>query len=797
MPAEILLKVIDRWPEAILILSSEGNILGANRRVTRLGIDRNRLPGRHLAEITVGPPDTVAAYLRRCTRTADPIPGSLTLKRDDGGEIPCRSDGSVLIPASEIAEPVVMLRLEPKDAAVSQFLELNRKIDRLGREVHRRQRIEQELREQKEWLGVTLMSIGDAVIATDTLGRVVFTNPAARSLTGWGEAEASGRPLDEVFRIVNEITRGPVENPVERVLATGHVVGLANHTVLITADAKEIPIDDSAAPIVTEGGQLGGVVLTFRDVTERRRAQELNQWLAAIVESSDDIIASKTLDGVITSWNKGAERVLGYTAEEVIGRHVSMLMPPELVEDMPRILDRIRRGEKVDHYQTKRQRKDGAIIDVSLTVSPIRDAVGRIIGASKIGRDVTAEKRAREEREELLRAAEAAKAETEAASHMKDEFLATLSHELRTPLNAIIGWVSILSSGRVGPEDFQTGLEVIGRNARAQAQLVEDLLDVSRIISKNFRLDVRRVSLVEVIEAAIAAVMPVAEAKGVRITKVLDSLAGPVSGDPVRLQQVVWNLLSNAVKFTPQGGRVQVLLERVNSHVEITVIDTGFGISPEFLPHVFDRFRQADSSTTRRHSGLGLGLTIVKELTELQGGSVRAKSPGEGQGATFVVTLPITVVHRDTPDQVRPKEHEEDEFSCTEESLSGIRVLVVDDESDARHLLRQVLTACGAEVAEAASAAEALRLIESSSPDILVSDIGMPNVDGYDLIRQVRTRLAAKALPAAALTAFARSEDRRRALLAGFQTHVAKPVDPAELVAVVASLVERTGGRRP
>jgi CheY-like chemotaxis protein len=291
--------------------------------------------------------------------------------------------------------------------------------------------------------------------------------------------------------------------------------------------------------------------------------------------------------------------------------------------------------------------------------------------------------------------------------------------------------------------------------------------------------------------------MPVAEAKGVRIAKVLDSLAGPVSGDPVRLQQVVWNLLSNAVKFTPEGGRVQVLLERVNSHTEITVTDTGIGISPEFLPHVFDRFRQADSSTTRRHSGLGLGLTIVKELTELQGGSVRAKSPGNGQGATFVVTLPITVVHADTPDEVRLEEHEYGEFPCTEGSLSGIRVLVVDDEADARHLIRQVLTGCGAEVTEAASAAEALRLIQSSSPDILVSDIGMPDVDGYDLIRQVRTRLAAKALPAAALTAFARSEDRRRALLAGFQTHVAKPVDPAELVAVVASLVERTGGRLP
>ena len=540
---------------------------------------------------------------------------------------------------------------------------------------------------------------------------------------------------------------------------------------------------------------MAGVVLVFRDVTEKRRAAELNERLAAVVESSDDIIASKDLDGVITSWNRGAERVLGYTAAEVIGKHVSMLMPPELVEDMPRILERIRRGEKVDHYQTRRRRKDGTIIDVSLTVSPIRNEEGEIIGASKVGRDITAEKRAQEERERLLEAAQSARADAEAANRIKDEFLATLSHELRTPLNAILGWARILSTGPVDPEDLKEGLEVIDRNAKMQAQIIEDLLDVSRIISGNLRLDVQRVNVVEVIEAAIAAVMPAAEAKGVRLKKVLDPLAGPVSGDPARLQQIVWNLLTNAVKFTPKGGRVQVLLERVNSHIEISVIDTGMGIRPEFLSHVFERFRQADSSTTRRHGGLGLGLAIVKQLAELHGGTVRAKSPGEGQGSTFVVSLPITVVHEAPPEKVRPKEHESDEFDCSDKPLSGIKVLVVDDEPDARQLVRRVLRECGAEVAVAESAGEAMKLVESFRPDILVSDIGMPEQDGYDFIRQVRGRLAAKTLPAVALTAFARSEDRKRALLAGFQTHVAKPVDPAELVAVVASLVERTGGQ--
>lgn len=767
----------------------------------------------------------------------------------------------------------------------------------------------------ERWFAAALASIGDAVIATDHQGRVLFLNHVAEALTGWSNAEGHGRGLGEVFSIVNELTREPVENPVERVLATGQTVGLANRTVLVGRDLRERPIDDSAAPIKDEQGRVAGVILVFRDVSEMRRADLLNARLAAIIESSDDIIASKNLDGIITSWNKGAERILGYSAEEVIGNHVSMLTPPEAIEDaerilgrirrgekvdhyltkrrrkdgtiidvsltvspicsadgriigaskvgrdvtdqrkaqvvnerlaaivessddiiaskdldgvitswnrgaerilgyaaeeiigehisillppeqaedMPRILERIRRGEKVDHYQTKRRRKDGRIIDVSLTVSPIRDASGSVIGASKIGRDITAERQAREEREQLLQAAETARADAEAANRLKDEFLATLSHELRTPLNAILGWARILSAGPVEPEDLKEGLDVIERNAKMQAKIIEDLLDISRIISGNMRLDVQRVNVKAVIGEAIAVVTPAAEAKGVRLKGVLDPLAGPVSGDPARLQQVVWNLLTNAVKFTPKGGQVQVLLERVNSHIEISVIDSGVGISPEFLPHIFERFRQADASTTRRHGGLGLGLAIVKQLTELHGGTVRAKSPGEGQGATFVVSLPIAVVHEVRAEKVRPKDQEPAEFDCSEQSLSGIRVLVVDDETDARRLVRRVLTDCGAEVAIAESVAEAVRLVETFGPHILVSDVGMPDEDGYDLIRRVRSRVAAKTLPAVALTAFARSEDRRRALLAGFQTHVPKPVDPAELVAVVASLVERTG----
>ncbi len=343
--------------------------------------------------------------------------------------------------------------------------------------------------------------------------------------------------------------------------------------------------------------------------------------------------------------------------------------------------------------------------------------------------------------------------------------------------------------------DVEQGLDAIDRNARIQTQLIEDLLDLSRIISGTLRLDIQRVNVAEIIEAALATVLPAAEAKGVRIVKILDSLAGPVPGDPARLQQVVWNLLSNAVKFTPRGGRIQVLLERVNSHVEITVTDTGIGIKPEFLPHVFDRFRQADGTTTRRHGGLGLGLSIVKQLVEMHGGSVRAKSPGEEQGSTFSVSLPLLVIHdQKEPHRVCPRERHEDELASSANLLDGVRVLVVDDEPDARDMIARVLGDSRANVEVAGSVPEALGLIARHTFNVLVSDVGLPDADGYDLIRELRSRgYTARDLPAVALTAFARPEDRRRALLAGFQVHVAKPVDPDELVACVASLVGRTG----
>jgi len=839
--------------------------------------------------------------------------------------------------------------------------------------------------------------------------------------------------------------------------------------------------------------------------TDLRDPELAGFWLASLVDSADDAIISKTLEGIITSWNKGAERIFGYKPEEAIGHSVTLLIPPGHEDEEPTILSKLRAGERVEHYETIRIHKDGRLLNVSLTVSPIRDATGRIVGASKIARDITdrfhsqrkldetstrlslalaaarlgdwswdaktdvvtlsqtaatifdispgreltwtelrsllhsddaerariAVERALEahgdydieyrviqkddstvwvsakgrgiygdqgeilgmlgfvqdittrksieetlrtqtealrtlnevgrvisaeldlqktvqavtdaateltrasfgsffynvlseegasymlfalagvprhafdrfpmpratdlfgptfrgegvvrianvkldprygknspyygmpeghlpvtsylavpvvsssgevlgglffghpqpdmfsDREEqivvglasqaaiamdnarLYEAAKKARAEAEKAANdnallyrqaeesgrLKEEFLATISHELRTPLNAILGWARMLRSGQLSDDNAAKALDTIERNARAQAQLIDDLLDVSRIVTGKLRMDVRPTDPNSFIDAAVEAVRPAAEAKGVRIQKIVDTGAVSVTGDPVRLQQVVWNLLSNAIKFTPRNGRVQIRLERVDSHVEIVVNDTGQGIEADFLPHVFDRFRQADQRTSRQHGGMGLGLAIVRHLVELHGGSVDARSPGEGQGSTFTVLLPITPVYQVDLNGERVHPAARDLLPTTEcaDRLDGLRVLIVDDESDTRELLKQGLEFCGAIVTLAASATEALEELNKTKLDVLISDIGMPGEDGYDLIKQVRMLPLESGgrIPAIALTAYTRVEDRLHALRSGYHMHVPKPVELAELVAVAASLVRR------
>ncbi|HEY9878657.1 MAG TPA: ATP-binding protein [Leptolyngbyaceae cyanobacterium] len=414
----------------------------------------------------------------------------------------------------------------------------------------------------------------------------------------------------------------------------------------------------------------------------------------------------------------------------------------------------------------------------------------------ELAKEIRQRRRVEEERAQLLVQEQKARAEAEKLNRLKDEFLSTVSHELRTPLNAILGWSHILRTTKVDEARMTRALETIERNARSQAQLIDDLLDISRIITGKIRLNVQTVELLPVIEAAIDTIRPAADAKNIRLQSVLDPVAGPILGDPERLQQIVWNLLSNAVKFTPKYGRVQVCLQRINSHVEIVVVDTGQGISAEFLPYVFDRFRQADSSITRSFSGLGLGLAIVRQLVELHGGTVHASSPGEGQGAAFTVKLPLIAVGPTVlePERVHPAVGNGPSFDCSHR-LDELRILIVDDDADVRDLLAYTLEICGAKVIAAASANEAMAALATAPPkvDILISDIGMPDEDGYSLLRRVRALAPEQGgrVPAIALTAYARTRDRTAALLAGFQSHVAKPVEPAELIAVIANLADR------
>jgi len=485
--------------------------------------------------------------------------------------------------------------------------------------------------------------------------------------------------------------------------------------------------------------------------------------------------------------NSAYAEVLGLPTDQIVGQHIENVLPFVYHDKIKPRLTRAFLGEHVE-YELELSDSDRC---VAVSYQP-QQVLGEIRSVIVSVVDITERRKQAEALIKSIAAERAAYAESEKANRLKDEFLAVLSHELRTPLSAILGWIQLIKLERIAATDLQRGLEVIERNARTQTRLIEDLLDISRITSGQLRLDVQSVDLCKIIESVLSSIEPGATAKNIRLQNVLDPSAGPVSGDPGRLQQIIWNLLSNAVKFTPKGGRVQTRLERVESHIELTITDNGEGIREEFLPFLFDRFRQADQKTTRRHGGMGLGLSIVKELTELHGGTVKAFSPGEGLGATFVIVLPLGAVVRPTAASNLHSSAKAEKFASP--WLDGLPVLVVDDEPDALEVMHQILQEKGAEVMTARSVEEALELVRNKEPRILLSDIGMPGRDGYDLIRTVRSLgISAKVLPAVALTAFARAEDRQQALLAGYQMHLAKPVEPTELTAAIASLAGLTG----
>jgi PAS domain S-box-containing protein len=534
-----------------------------------------------------------------------------------------------------------------------------------------------------------------------------------------------------------------------------------------------------------------------------------HDFRAAVFDQVAVGLAVSSIDGRIIEVNRKFAELLGYAPDELRGRAILDITHPDDSQTSGDAMRRIaERRIAAMTFEKRYIRKDGTELWSWTTGTLLEGPEGQPPYLLGVIEDIGARKRAEsalldetrilekaaEDRKALLESERAARNAAERMSEMKGEFLATLSHELRTPLNAIVGWAQILRTRPADREQLAKGLETIERNARVQAQLIEDLLDMSRITSGKLRLDIQRLHPASVVEAAVETVRTAADAKGIRLEKFIDPSAGPISGDPGRLQQVMWNLLSNAIKFTPRGGKVQVVLQRVNSHVELSVADTGSGVRPEFMPHLFERFRQGDNTTTRRHGGLGLGLSIVKSLVELHGGTVLAASPGENQGTTVTVHLPLSVVCAPDDDaRAHPTSLPREPTDFVSMELAGLTVLVVDDQPDARELILRVLEDCSARVLTAASAEEAVPLVESVRPDVLITDIGMPVADGYELLRRVRELGPSRGgrVPAIALTAFARSEDRTRALRSGFMVHVAKPVDPSELVATVAAVAGR------
>ncbi|MBD2043862.1 response regulator [Microcoleus sp. FACHB-672] len=647
----------------------------------------------------------------------------------------------------------------------------------------------------KEWQ-TTFNAMSDGVCLLDRLGRILRCNSAMTNLLKKPFGKIEGCFYQELMQeILGCVEVAPLTRVQETRSRENEELKCGERWFSVTTD-----------PVFNEGGIFTGAVYIVADITERKWASEAlraseERFRLLLENVKDYAIFFLDTKGLVIRWSLGAERILGYQEAEMLGQSASIIYTPEDLEckaDKQELEIAVIEGRSEN--ERWHLRKDGTRFWASGIVTPLQDEIGQLRGFSKIMRDFTERKQAEDERNQLLVSEQEARAAAESANRMKDEFLATLSHELRSPLNAMLGWLRLLNTRKFDEATTARAMETIERSARSQAQLVEDLLDVSRIIQGKLSLNVRSVELALVVEAALDTVRPAADAKGIRLQSILDPAAGPVAGDSNRLQQIIWNLLSNAIKFTPKGGSVQVRLERINSHVEITVIDTGVGISPDFVPYVFDRFRQADSSITRTYSGLGLGLAIVRHLVELHGGTVRADSQGEGQGAAFIVTLPLMPVLIETREVegIPSRAGKKVPFDNLP-SLEGLQLLVVDDEADSRVFLTTVLEQCGASVRAVASSDSAIEAIKFLKPDVLLSDIGMPEEDGYTFIRKVRALSPDQGgkIPAVALTAYARAEDRMRAIAAGFQMHIPKPVEPAELATVVASLAGRTGIPKP
>ena len=760
--------------------------------------------------------------------------------------------------------------------------------------------------EQREVFRITLRSIGDAVLTTDTAGHITYINEIAESLTGWSHTEALGQPLERVFQIINEVTRRPVESPATRALREGVVVGLANHTVLIKKDGNECPIDDSAAPIRNEQGYVSGCVLIFRDVSaqrliERDKANQLltARTLASIVESSNDAIISKSLDGNIQSWNAAAERVFGFTSEEAVGRHISLVIPPERLAEEDQIIAKLRAGQRIEHFETERVRKDGQRIIVSLTISPIKDEAGNVTGASKIVRDVTERKRAESERQNFVAVVENSTdfigicdmqglpffinraglemvglddieqarrtsvqefffpedqgmimneffpavladgngevevrfrhfktgeprwmaykvlmltnaanepvgfatvsqdvterkrladdlrrlaADLAEADQRKNEFLATLAHELRNPLAPMSNMLEVVKHAGDDREVLKRAHDTIERQLGQMVRLVDDLLDLNRITYDRLELRRSEVELSSVIQQAVEVARPLIDAAGHDLTVDLPDEPIYLNADRARLAQVFGNLLNNSSKYTRPNGRITLSAKRTftppDDEVVVTVKDNGAGIPQDKLDRIFDMFMQVDLTAERSQGGLGIGLTLVKRLAEMHGGSIEARSAGEGQGSEFIVRLPVlskpTVAAQPAPAATEPSPER--------------RILIVDDNRDSADSLAMLLEITGNKTYMAHDGVEAVEAIEEHRPEVVLLDIGLPRLTGHEVCRHVRQQPWGQDIVMIALTGWGQEDDRRKSEEAGFNGHLVKPVDYDKLLELLSSL---------
>ena len=633
--------------------------------------------------------------------------------------------------------------------------------------------------ERREVFRVTLRSIGDAVITTDIHGSITYLNEVAESLTGWTLKEALGKPLESVFQIINEVTRLPVESPATRALREGVVVGLANHTVLINKAGAECPIDDSAAPIQDEQGHVSGCVLIFRDVTaqrlvERNKASQLltARVLASIVESSNDAIISKSLDGVIQSWNAAAERLFGFTAKEAVGRHISLVIPPERMPEEEAIITSLRAGKRIEHFETERVRSDGNRIVVSLTISPIKDDEGNVIGASKIVRDVTERKRLEDDLRDLA-------SDLSENDRRKNEFLATLAHELRKPLAPMSNMLEVVKRAKGDGEILKRAHETIERQLGQMVRLVDDLLDLNRITHDRLELRRSEVELSSVIQQAVEVARPLVDAAGHKLIVELPDEPIYLNADRTRLAQVFGNLLNNSSKYTKARGSISLKAKRVDHEVVVTVKDNGAGIPPDKLSSIFEMFMQVDGTSDRSQGGLGIGLTLVKRLVEMHGGSIEPRSAGEGMGSEFIVRLPILS---------KPTTAAEPRGFRAQESQAQRHILIVDDNRDSADSLSMLLEITGNKTYLAHDGEEALQAIETHRPEVVLLDIGLPKLDGHEVCRRVRQQPWGKEIVFIALTGWGQPDDRRRSREAGFNGHIVKPVDYDKLLDLLSEL---------